>query len=384
MPIYKANGKKDGLQKYNVRINYTDAEGKGRQLTRVAYGLDAAKKLERELTINLSTEKNRKITLQDVYDEYLLSMQSELRETSLNKNKSRLEMYVLPTLGKYRIEKINSQIIQRWKNDIEQVKIKNGTAPMSLNTKQGLYSVFRAFLNYAVRMEYIDKSPLANISNFKDVSIIKNTDMDYYTSDEFLKFISVAREKAIIHEKQHNSLYDWNYYVFFNIAFYTGMRKGEINALQWTDIDGDIIHITKSVVQKLRGNDRITPPKNKSSVRDIQIPLPLQEVLKEHKQRLLDNGLYDENAYICGGQRAIRDTSLSKKNIEYANLAGLKHIRIHDFRHSHASLLANNGINIQEIARRLGHSKIEMTWNTYSHLYPRENEKAIEILNKIK
>ena len=67
----------------------------------------------------------------------------------------------------------------------------------------------------------------------------------------------------------------------------------------------------------------------------------------------------------------------------YSSLAGVKTIRIHDFRHSHASLLANMGINIQEVARRLGHSNVEMTWNTYSHLYPKEEEKAIAILNAV-
>ena len=79
----------------------------------------------------------------------------------------------------------------------------------------------------------------------------------------------------------------------------------------------------------------------------------------------------------------MRDTGIANKNIEFADKAELPHIRVHDFRHSHASLLANEGINIQEIARRLGHSKIEITWNTYSHLYPREEERAVQILNKI-
>lgn len=92
---------------------------------------------------------------------------------------------------------------------------------------------------------------------------------------------------------------------------------------------------------------------------------------------------FNDNLYICGGDRPIRDTSLNKINTKFADLAGVKHIRIHDFRHSHASLLANEGINIQEIARRLGHSKISITWETYSHLYPREEERAINILNKI-
>lgn len=79
----------------------------------------------------------------------------------------------------------------------------------------------------------------------------------------------------------------------------------------------------------------------------------------------------------------MRDTTIQHKNEKYSKLAGVKTIRIHDFRHSHASLLANEGINIQEIARRLGHSDIKMTWNVYAHLYPREEERAVNILNRI-
>ncbi|MDR1630653.1 MAG: tyrosine-type recombinase/integrase [Oscillospiraceae bacterium] len=86
---------------------------------------------------------------------------------------------------------------------------------------------------------------------------------------------------------------------------------------------------------------------------------------------------------MCGGLQPVRDSTLDRWKAVYAKTAGIKNIRIHDFRHSHASLLANEGINIQEIARRLGHSKIEITWNTYAHLYPREEERAIAILNKI-
>ena len=80
----------------------------------------------------------------------------------------------------------------------------------------------------------------------------------------------------------------------------------------------------------------------------------------------------------------MRDTTVDKANRKIAQLADVKHIRVHDFRHSHASLLANNGINIQEIARRLGHSDIKTTLQTYSHLYPKESERALEVLNNIK
>ena len=161
------------------------------------------------------------------------------------------------------------------------------------------------------------------------------------------------------------------------------MRKGEIHALKWSDIDGDYISVKRSITQKLKGEDRETPPKNKTSIRTLQIPEPLKKILADHKARYRSLQGFSDDFRICGGTRPLRDTSIQKANERYAKLAGLKTIRIHDFRHSHASLLANNGINIQEIARRLGHAKIEMTWNTYSHLYPREEERAVNILNKI-
>ena len=162
------------------------------------------------------------------------------------------------------------------------------------------------------------------------------------------------------------------------------MRKGEINALKWSDIEGDIIHVRRSVAQKLKGGDVETPPKNKSSYRDLQMPDPLIAILKEHKDRQKKVDGFNDGFRVCGGPQCLRDTSLDHKNRFFAEQAGLPRIRIHDFRHSHASLLANEGINIQEIARRLGHSKIEITWNTYSHLYPREEERAVSVLNKIK
>lgn len=150
--------------------------------------------------------------------------------------------------------------------------------------------------------------------------------------------------------------------MFFNIAFYTGTRKGEINALKWSDIDGNIMNIRRSIAQKLKGGDVKTPPKNKSSYRDLQITLPLMEVLNEHKERQrATSHLFSEDCRVCGGEQPLRDTSIENHNKAFAKAANLPHIRIHDFRHTHASVLVNEGINIQEIARRLGHANVQMT-----------------------
>ena len=201
--------------------------------------------------------------------------------------------------------------------------------------------------------------------------------MHYYTPDQFKQFIDEAAKY------KDRSLHDSGYYVFFNIAFYTGMRKGEINALKWSDIEGNLIHVRRSIAQKLKGDDQETPPKNKSSYRTLQMPQKLIDILQEHRAFQEQCKDFTLNFRICGGESALRDTSIEKHNTKFADDAGLPHIRIHDFRHSHASLLANSGINIQEIARRLGHSNVQQTWNTYSHLYPREEERAVAILNSI-
>lgn len=380
MPIYKMEGSKNGKQKYRVRVNYTDNLGRNKQTERVAYGMAEAKELEMRMQYEIKEKPvTSGITLQKMYEEYIRAKMSEVRETSLTKDKKTLESYVLNTLGTSQVKKLTAPVLQNWKNEIEELRLENGE-PLMLRTKQNIYSTFRALLNWGVKMDYLSQNVLVKVGNFKSSDILPKSSVDFYTAEEYKLFSSAARAEA----ERRNTVTDWDYYVFFSIAFYTGLRKGEIHALKWTDIEGNLLHVSRSITQKLKGVDRETPPKNRSSVRTLQLPLPLIEILEEHKTRYKAFNGFTEDFRICGGKRSLRDTSVENKNKTFAEIAKVKKIRIHDFRHSHVSLLANEGINIQEIARRLGHSNIEMTWNTYSHLYPREEERAVQILNKIK
>lgn len=381
MPIYKMNGSKNGRQKYRVRVNYIDNLGNNRQIDRVAYGNAEAKDLERRLQYELKEQPpTARITIATLYDEYIKSVASELRETSLENIKKTSETYILSFVGDVSLKKLTPQVMQNWKNKIDEYEYKTaeGVNKLSLRTKQNIFSCFRALLNYGVKMDYISQNPLKKIGNFKSSGEGKKK-MDYYTAEEYKQFSDTALDIA----EKSGSVIDWDYYVFFSVAFYTGLRKGEIFALKWSDINGNYLSVTRSITQKLKGEDRETPPKNKSSVRTLQLPKPLINILREHKKRYSIYPTFSDDFRICGGVKPIRDSSVGKANENIAKAAGIKKIRIHDYRHSHASLLANEGINIQEIARRLGHANIEMTWNTYSHLYPREEERAVEILNKI-
>lgn len=374
MPIYKMNGKKDGKQQYRVRINYIDSNGKSKQIDRVAYGSAEAKDLERELSQEYKnpTTSNR-LTVQQLYDEYMANVKHDIRATSYATKQKTLDGKVLPYVKDIKLDKLTKQKIQDWKTEINKLDI-------SVQTKRNAFREFRAMINYAIKMDYLAKNPLTAVGNFTDAYLERiDQKLQYYTPEQFILYISEAKKNAEL----SGSLTDWGYYVFFNIAFYTGMRKGEINALKWSDIDSEILHVRRSISQKVSGGDIETPPKNKSSYRDLQMPLPLIKILNEHKERQKREKRFTDDFRVCGGVQCLRDTSISNKNIQFAQAAGLPVIRVHDFRHTHASLLVNEGINIQEIARRLGHAQIEMTWNTYSHLYPREEERAVSILNKV-
>lgn len=374
MPINKTNVKKDGKQQYRVRVNYTDANGKPCQIERTVYGLAEANAMEQRLISEYKEKRtvSCKMTVQQLYDEYMKYHENETRASSNNSTANKLQMRVLPYLGNCRLDKLTQQVLANWKIEI-------GKQDIALRTKKNAYTSLSALLNYAVKMNYITKNPLTVLGNFKDTNTFEKPakDFDYYTSEQFVKYIAAC-------ENNCQTVIDWGYYVFFNIAFFTGARKGEINALKWSDIDGNIMHIRRSIAQKTKGEDIETPPKNKSSIRDLQMPTQLIEILNEHKERQrAASRLFSDDYRICGGERPLRDTSIDKHNRKFAIEADLPRIRIHDFRHSHASLLANEGINIQEIARRLGHSNVQITWNTYSHLYPREEDRAIEVLERI-
>ena len=160
----------------------------------------------------------------------------------------------------------------------------------------------------------------------------------------------------------------------FMLLYWTGMRIGELLALTYEDIDLEkrIISISKSY-QRLDGKDVITPPKTPKSNRKITIPPFLAEELKEYCSHLYG---------IMPNERMFRFTKsyMEHEIVRGIKETGVKRIRIHDLRHSHASLLVELGFQPLAIAERLGHEKIETTLNTYSHLYP---NKQAELANRL-
>ena len=121
MPIYKMEGKKDGQQKYRVRINYKDALGNNKQIDRVVYGSENAKTLERSLIQQVREEAPAaRLTVGQLYDEYVKTKQYEVRESSLYKSMQILSNHVIPYFKDDKLNHINLQALQKWKRYIEE------------------------------------------------------------------------------------------------------------------------------------------------------------------------------------------------------------------------------------------------------------------------
>ena len=263
-----------------------------------------------------------------------------------------IENKLLPYFGERRMNEITVADVRTWQNQL----IQQGYAQTYLRTVNNCLSTI---FNFAVCYYDLPGNPVA-----KAGCIGKNhaDEMQIWTKEEYQRFSDCLMDKRL----------SW---LSFQLLFWTGMRIGELLALTFADIDlkARKITINKSY-QRLKGRDIITPPKTPKSNRTISIPAFLAEDIQDYMQSLYDYQMDD------------RLLPVSKHYLESEmqrgiKLSGVKKIRIHDTRHSHASLLIELGFTPKEIAERLGHENVQTTLNTYSHLYPDRQERLASRLD---
>lgn len=169
-----------------------------------------------------------------------------------------------------------------------------------------------------------------------------------------------------------------NFRAFFELLYFCGLRQGEAQALTWNDINLQTGYITinKTVTTKIKGERYIIlPPKTKSSNRVIVTKnrdlLEHLKLLLQEKRKIID---FNISMFIFGDVYPLATTTIQNRKNSNCKIAKVKQIRIHDFRHSCASLLINQGASITLISKYLGHSDKATTLNTYSHMFHNELE----------
>ena len=179
---------------------------------------------------------------------------------------------------------------------------------------------------------------------------------------------------------------EFDYKTFFETLYYLGLRQGEATALTWNDISftKKEVSINKTLTTKLKGQlYTISSPKTVNSNRTLPIPLKLLKSYERLKEQAKTKKYYNDNWFVFGNELPFRETTIQMRKNKYCKLAGVKQIRIHDFRHSCASFLINNGASIVLVSKYLGHSKISVTLDIYTHLYKNELLEVSKIIDTL-
>lgn len=236
-------------------------------------------------------------------------------------------------------------------------KSKLGESDFSTRTKnitiQYVKSVF-AFAHEIYEFENIGRI----LKPFKKTNEELMHEMSVWTPDEFNQFIKCVDNRL--------------YQLYFETLYWTGMRRGEAIALQKSDFEDGWINIHQSIRNRTEG---LKPTKTKAN-RKIKLDNKLENELME----LMD----EKGSFLFGGEYSLAPTTIDlafKKGIKES---GVKQIRLHDLRHSHATWLINQGVNIVAVSKRLGHASIEQTLKTYTHLLKSSENELIAKINEYK
>ena len=351
MPAYK--DEKTG--KWFAKFYYTNWQGIKKQKWKRGF---ATKKealgFERDFLEKQSA--NPDMTFQNLYEIYMEDMAARLKQSTLLTKKAVLQTHILPFFGSKPINEIKASDVRRW-----QAKLMSSPNNYSQTYLKKINTELNCIINYAKRFYDLNTNPCGKAGT---IGKAKAEEMDYWTYDEYIAFREGVKDKPLS-------------YICFEVLYWTGMREGELLALSPTDIDFDnkLISINRTY-QRIGGKDVFTSPKTRKSKRKIPIPDFLCQELSDYIQSryMLDA---DERLF------PVTKSYLSHEMIRGCKNTGVKKIRIHDIRHSHASLLINQGCDALVLADWLGHEKVSTTLNTYSHLFPHKQQELVNNLEQL-
>jgi len=348
---------------FTVDIGRDPVTGKRRQITRSGFASEKEARIacaqviadfERGEVVNPSNE-----TLKSFLLDYLENVFSkEVAPNTYQSRRAFAEHHIIPIIGHKKMSKLTPMDIQRLYNQLAE----EGYSPGHI-ANIGVF--LGKALNTAEQWGIIKK----NVVKLVKKPGYKQKKIQVWTKEEVNKFLNATRESK--------------YYPFYLLALTTGMRKGEILALQWKHVDFQkaLIRVEQTVVYANR-NLYIKPsPKTSSSVRNITIPPFVVKFLREYKLRQPPNEL---DLVVPDSQgRLMYPSVLDKGYAHDLKKVDVPPIRIHDMRHTHATLLLLDGENIKVVSERLGHAKVTTTMNTYAHLLPNLQKSAAERIEKM-
>ena len=342
MPAYRDEKTKN----WYVQFRYTDWQGKSRSTTK--RGFKTKKEaLAYEYEFKSTSKERVDMTIAELSERYLEDRKLHIKPSRYASMEQIIRNHILPYIGNLKLSELTPLTMRHWQNEL----IIQKCSPSSLVTYHRQCSTL---LNFGVKYYGMKENPLRKIGSMGKME----TRVNFWEPEEFQQFI-----EAVTNPK---------YKLCFLLLFYSGMRVGELLALNEGDFDftKNKISITKSLMHVTK---EITTPKTESSVRVIEMPVGVMQEVKKYIDSL-------EEASSPLFQ--VAPQTLLQALQRYAKVANVKEICLHDLRHSNASFLIHVGIPITTISKRLGHKSPNITLAVYSHMYRESDAQAARFLQE--
>ncbi len=355
MPVYRYETK-SGVKKWYAAFWYTDWTGNKRKKKKEGFDKKSdAQAYEREFL--LKNNRSCEMSFASLVELYQNDAEHRVREGTRGTQDSIIKKWLLPFFGELQVNEIDAVTIRTWQNKVMSA-INPRTGEKYADTYiRSINSRLSAIFNYAVMFYGLKSNPCipAGFMGKK-----KAGKMKFWTLDEF--------NLAMAHVS------NWGFRIAFMIMYWLGFREGECLALQPADILPSKVARVEKTHHRRKGEDTNGPPKTENSYRDTSMPDFLYDEVLRYIDALYDIGDHDRIFYFQKG-------TLGRALTEAANAAGVKRIRVHDLRHSHAALLVELGYSIVAVAERLGDT-VDVAMSTYAHLYPDKMEQVAADLNR--
>ena len=302
-------------------------------------------------------EEPEDIPFKQLAELYFRYMATRAKESTIYDARGKFEARIIPFFEEYTVKKITPALL------LEFIQSLNG---YSYAYQKKIFHYVCAVLGYGEK--YHD---LPNVSRKVDKprNLEPKKEMLFWTPEEFSAF--------------YNHIKEQRFRAFFHFLYESGCRRGEAEAILWTDIDFNKrrVSINKNVTRKTEQVAyAITTPKNASSNRFISLT---EELCKELAGWFTEQKKSGIAAYVFGGEHPPTMKSIDRAFASAIESSGVKKIRIHDLRHSCASLLISKGVSIVAVSKRLGHSTVEQTLNTYAHMMPDDDKVSLEAFSDV-
>ncbi|MCC0642683.1 site-specific integrase [Clostridioides sp. ZZV14-6150] len=283
-----------------------------------------------------------------------------------------IEKHIKPKLGAYKVKALTPAILQNFIN-------KKYKEDYSQSTLQVLKAILHRSLKSAVYpYKHIRENPMQYVSIPKSKSKPETKKVKTITLDEFNQILNIFPQNSFQH-------------IVLLISFHTGMRRGEVSALTWDDIDLDnkTITVKHTLIKRKNGMFELSQPKTESSCRTIFTGDTLIKELKDYKlyqkkMKLKYGEFYFDSDWVCTKENGQHVTIHTMDTIVRQIREALNNdFHFHCLRHTHATLLLENGANIKDIQNRLGHSQLSTTMDTYSHVTDKMKNETVDIFERI-